>query len=678
MKPRFLKILYVCLFAGILTGQVAQYPGGVATESHLKKAANNLQTTLRGRIAAGDTLITVADASRITADMLLTIDSEIVSVSAVNGNVLTVVRGFDGTTAAAHNGGRTVSGFIDAWHFEALKKEVQAIQSALGPGLANVNQSGPSLNAATYDWSRTPGGSLTVGVNSVTLTTCPVGVNGTDQGHWLYISGGVGAAEKVLITGGTCTTGAASGTIFFSAANTHSGGWSIQSATAGAQEAVQLITTAGGRGSVQLNASVLDWYAPLTINTDNIRIVGAGSGTQIVQNTINTDIIQVGDGTTKHNAISIENLALLNSASLSASSSGYAINCRYAGLVKITNVRVYGNTRVWRGVNVEDVIFFEIANSRIEDTVSRGMHVEGTGAAPRGNTDIKILSNTILGTGSDAIFIGDHSAAHYIFDNEIYGMQESYALRIDPGDPGNFNYFIRDNDFSTNEADGGDDAGGVFVGEYVVADLSNNTMNAATSDVRPGIRIESGGEARVVGWSHTGVGQTAIENAGALLLTSSTLNGSGTALKGVEVLSTATMSNISANQFLQYPNAPISLHASALKTSIHGNTFRSISDSGSWTGTPADMVASGNYGPETAIPAIASAATITIDNSPTINITGTTTITTINGGWNGRRIWLIKANSDPVTIGGGGNIPAARVLASYGVVTLVYASGNWY
>lgn len=95
-----------------------------------------------------------------------------------------------------------------------------------------------ALVSTNFSWSRQPGGSVSVGGNTVTLTPCPAGVAGTNMVHSLYLSGGTGTAEVVLITGGTCTSGAASGTITFTAANTHTGAWTIATATAGIQEAM--------------------------------------------------------------------------------------------------------------------------------------------------------------------------------------------------------------------------------------------------------------------------------------------------------------------------------------------------------------------------------------------------------------------------------------------------------
>jgi hypothetical protein len=144
----------------------------------------------------------------------------------------------------------------------------------------------PNTTSLTYRWAtaahvpvtdynfpaQSPGGALNNGIaNAVSLAPCPLGVAGTDAAHYLYVSGGVGAAEAVLIAGGTCTSGAASGTVVFTPANAHTGAWTIQSATAGIQESLNATKVAViPPGSYHV-------YATITPPLGSV-IEGAGSG----------------------------------------------------------------------------------------------------------------------------------------------------------------------------------------------------------------------------------------------------------------------------------------------------------------------------------------------------------------------------------------------------------------
>lgn len=134
---------------------------------------------------------------------------------------------------------------------------------------------GPNyLTSTDYQFeTQLPGGSLTGGItNSITLEPVPEGVNGTDQNHWLYISGGVGTAEAVLITGGSAISGADSGTITFTPANNHSGAWQIESASAGIKEA-QVYST-----SQRIYVPAGGHYIYESIIIDNSGVVITGSG----------------------------------------------------------------------------------------------------------------------------------------------------------------------------------------------------------------------------------------------------------------------------------------------------------------------------------------------------------------------------------------------------------------
>ena len=255
----------------------AKYPSSIATDADLKVAKDRIQTTLRWSIGASDTVFPVADATNIVANMLLTIDAEIVSVTSVTGNDLTVVRGFDNTAVVAHSTGCTISAYITAWHHNQMTAEVKAIEQALGPNLSNVASVPAFVLSTGYDFPpQSPGGSLTGGIqNVITLAPVPLGVNGTDTNHYLYISGGVGAAEAVLITGGTAVGGTASGTLIFTPANGHSGAWTIRSASAGIKEAMCSVS---GPVSVLTPVGRQAIYKRIVIDKDSVRWWGAGTG----------------------------------------------------------------------------------------------------------------------------------------------------------------------------------------------------------------------------------------------------------------------------------------------------------------------------------------------------------------------------------------------------------------
>jgi hypothetical protein len=68
----------------------------------------NVSTKLTSGIDAVTTSVTVDSATGIAANSVIVIDTEHIGVASVAGNVLTVQRGYNGTTAATHAASATV------------------------------------------------------------------------------------------------------------------------------------------------------------------------------------------------------------------------------------------------------------------------------------------------------------------------------------------------------------------------------------------------------------------------------------------------------------------------------------------------------------------------------------------------------------------------------------------
>lgn len=119
--------------------------------------------------------------------------------------------------------------------------------AGINPGIVN----GDDINRVVtvtpdFNFTACPSGcnstisptTIAAGSNTITLTPVPLGVNGTNNPHFLQLSGSGSPTEYVLLSGGTAVSGAASGTIIFTAAFAHaSNPPTIASATTGIQEA---------------------------------------------------------------------------------------------------------------------------------------------------------------------------------------------------------------------------------------------------------------------------------------------------------------------------------------------------------------------------------------------------------------------------------------------------------
>lgn len=146
-----------------------------------------------------------------------------------------------------------------------------------------------TLLSSNYSFSYTSGGNVVgdlsaSGSKSVTLTPCPLGVAGANTTQSLRIAGS-GTPETVLITGGTCTSGASTGTLTFTTVNTHSGAYTLASGTAGIQEAINSLAADGGEVLVAQGTQTI--YGGIIIGNgtsgaastrNNVTLRGYGAG----------------------------------------------------------------------------------------------------------------------------------------------------------------------------------------------------------------------------------------------------------------------------------------------------------------------------------------------------------------------------------------------------------------
>lgn len=156
-------ILALTAMAVSLFAQTSTFPAAVATDADIKVQVNGTQTTLTVALSAVATSTTVSNCTRIGPNMLATINTEIIAIANCLGTTLTFAttspgctngRACDNSIAAAHVSGANVSLFADAWHHNALRVQVEAIQTALysgaSPTFANITASGNLTVAGNF------------------------------------------------------------------------------------------------------------------------------------------------------------------------------------------------------------------------------------------------------------------------------------------------------------------------------------------------------------------------------------------------------------------------------------------------------------------------------------------------------------------------------------------------
>ena len=159
---------------------------------------------------------------------------------------------------------------INVTHRFVSPKSEQTDPTIVGPNEWNAvhvaSDTSGNFYAIDYAFSgitATGSPNLTGGIaNTVTLPAGILGLNGTDGGHNIRISGGTGTAETVLVAGGTYTP-TLGGTLTFTPANNHTGAWTLSTATGGIAEAQQAIGV-GNWGQIFIQSSLVNMYA--TVN----------------------------------------------------------------------------------------------------------------------------------------------------------------------------------------------------------------------------------------------------------------------------------------------------------------------------------------------------------------------------------------------------------------------------
>jgi len=172
---------------------------------------------------------------------------------------------------------------------------VAALSAAPNGAVAAGVQDVPTVETRLYVWNQTPppGQAIQAGTNEVKLAPCPRGVNGTDLWHYVYIHG-TGTPEVVLITGGSCKSGALSGSLQFTASYAHPSGYTIGTATDGVQEAAIAAVMPNGQPSrqVMVDPGTHLFRARFSIRASSITVMASGAS---VICAMNDTCVMMGD-----------------------------------------------------------------------------------------------------------------------------------------------------------------------------------------------------------------------------------------------------------------------------------------------------------------------------------------------------------------------------------------------
>ena len=658
----------------------ARFPAAVATDSDLAIAVDRQQTALALPCDSVSSSMTVTDASKISAYNLLSIDNEIVKVTAPpSGNLVPIQRGFDGTAPALHLSGATVSGFIDAWHHNALVAEIEAIQQALGANLSNIPASS-QLIASGYNWSQAPGGSLAVGANVIQLST-PY-PKGLAVGSPVYVTGGTGAAEAAPITGWNASTGQ----LIINCANAHTGAWSVGSASGGIQEALQVAAGTGG-GQIFIPAGTV---AQTTVNipTSGIyTLVGSGKYIQAIARGSGFGtgpILRCTAG-----ILELDNLGLVSGPGLGSASPAILID---GGSIVVNNVSI-GNGYV--GIQLKNW------GSAVVQGLDCGQYdlsfMPLAGLWVGGESTSQPSSNLLL---SDSIFT---SAPQTSANQGIAG------ILIDQVDG-----MIADNCWCVAQV--GIMIRGTNASGYITNVEITNSFIDACKQVAVSFETSGVGATNTIkftsGHFHgQKFGTTQGQNSSVFIAPGSNVeylefigcHMRGSKLHGVNLLRTGAKSILfSGCIFSENDQTGMVIADGVTGLTVTGcrasdNTFYGIQCLGAIAnsciadnnlvgnglgplligGAVTASVVANNNGVENTVPVLTSAASVALLANSTYTVTGTVPIATVTGGWIGRTVTFLFTNAAPGGIAAGGNIYIAKTAAQNATVSLRFDGTKW-
>jgi hypothetical protein len=398
-----------------------------------------------------------------------------------------------------------------------------------GAGIMSWGACGGALSVTSYDWSQAPGGSISVGANTIMLTPCPASVDGTLSNFPVRLSGGTGTAETVLLTGGTGTGGDASCTVDFTAANTHTGSWTASSASGGLHEA---LIAAGTGGAVHIPAGTVTIDDPAPGQLSNVyidgpsTITGEGYASSILS--MSGDQFAIYVNTTS--AVIVRDAAIQGSG---AQTSGGGIRVGSTGLNHncasiIDNVSF---SLLYDGVRFEKQCTPKLENNRFYAILHEAIHLENTWCADCGDAYIignfiqdpsavttgiywvngggaRIIANKFLGVavGIDAQFGPDTTAGTdgtsiALIQGNSFDQNTVAGVRMN-GTIGFVGAKINGNVFTQNASPSGFiavDYGNTGTMTYLNGAIENNQFHCGSSSGYTAIRVRGSTETTIDG-----------------------------------------------------------------------------------------------------------------------------------------------------------------------------------
>lgn len=153
-----------------------------------ERHVNNTESNLNGGITSGATSLTLMDGSGFPSegDFRLLIEEELLLATARSSNVLTVERGIEGTTPAAHDSGKGVRVIVTEGALEQFWSDFDPfyIPNATPPSRI-FDASGDPIGHADFTWYNQGTATVEDLADGSILLTTPTGSGNQMRGKWM-------------------------------------------------------------------------------------------------------------------------------------------------------------------------------------------------------------------------------------------------------------------------------------------------------------------------------------------------------------------------------------------------------------------------------------------------------------------------------------------------------------
>jgi hypothetical protein len=184
----------------------------------------------------------------------------------------------------------------------------------------------------------------------------------------------------------------------------------------------------------------------LILNANNVELDFNRSTINLDDSTGLKSHLRLGDNITQKSGIYIRNIVFTRQQ---AATGGAAIDMQFVGVVEVSGCRIFGNNKIWRGINISRGIIINIYNNYIDNYVDRGVYCVGTGTGANRTVDVSLYENRIEG-GVTAFDTWDFVEGVFCRDNIFFNTSGScVVLNASANANGLISFKFQENDFDT-------------------------------------------------------------------------------------------------------------------------------------------------------------------------------------------------------------------------------------